>query len=247
MKAEDLYNNSFYENRDKATAYAAKTILRVVMHSCPELGIIRSAVDIGCGVGTWLNQLHAICGTDDIWGYDGDYVNKDLLVIPRDHFIPYDLRKGIPHDRRYDIAISMEVAEHLPPSRADSFVEDLCALSDSVLFSAATLYQGGSGHVNEQRLNYWVDRFSKRGYGPLDIVRTEIWNDDRIPAWYKQNTLLFRKSDKDKSEYASVRDLIHPDIFEEKMRNMERYNRKPYFRFYFKMQRIGRKIKRLFK
>ena len=240
---KQVYGSSFYENRDRKTAYAAERILQLVLDSCPDLSPVQSAVDVGCGTGTWLRQLSVLCGTEDIWGIDADYVNRDLLVIPPDHFIPRDLEERLPHTRRYDLAISMEVAEHLPASRADSFVEDLCALSDTVLFSAATVFQGGTHHLNEQRLSYWIAKFSEHGFEPFDIIRSQIWDDAGIPAWYRQNAVLFRKSPKERSEYRRVPDLIHPDIFEEKMRMMEHYARKPYFRMYFKLRGIVRRIR----
>lgn len=57
-------------------------------------------------------------------------------------------------NRRFDLAMTIEVAEHLTPVRADSFVEDLTRLSDVVLFSAAIPAQGGINHVNEQWQSY---------------------------------------------------------------------------------------------
>jgi hypothetical protein len=47
--------------------------------------------------------------------------------------------------------MSLEVAEHLKPDRAGSFVADLCSASDVVLFSSALPGQDGDGHQNEQR------------------------------------------------------------------------------------------------
>ena len=93
--------------------------------------------------------------------------------------------------RRYDLAISIEVAEHIEPGNAEEFVRLLTGLSDTVLFSAAIPGQGGTGHVNEQWPEYWAALFRASGYGAMDCLRTKIWDDAQIPFWYRQNCLIF--------------------------------------------------------
>lgn len=53
-------------------------------------------------------------------GIDGDYVNRDLLRITKDCFEAWDLGKRITMDRKFDLVVFMEVAEHLLPSRSES-------------------------------------------------------------------------------------------------------------------------------
>jgi hypothetical protein len=50
--------------------------------------------------------------------------------------------------RRADVVVSTEVAEHLPKPFAETFVEYLCRLADSVVMTAATPGQSGTDHVN---------------------------------------------------------------------------------------------------
>lgn len=80
---------------------------------------------------------------------DGDYVPNEMLFISSKAFIPTDLSKRILIKKRFDIVSTLEVAEHLPKERGESFVEDLTRLSDVILFSAAIPGQGGTNHVNE--------------------------------------------------------------------------------------------------
>ena len=54
--------------------------------------------------------------------------------------------------RKFDLVQSLEVGEHLPKSAADTFVETLVKHGDVVLFSAASVGQGGHDHINEQPL-----------------------------------------------------------------------------------------------
>ena len=151
---------------------------------------VASAIDVGCGVGTWLAALREH-GVVDVQGLDGPWVSESQLVIPPERFRRADLSQPLDLGRRYELAISLEVAEHLPAGRADGFVADLTSLADFVLFSAAVPGQGGRGHVNEQWAEYWAERFARHGYVACDVVRPALWHDDSIAYWYRQNVLLY--------------------------------------------------------
>ncbi|ANQ84485.1 hypothetical protein dqs_1437 [Azoarcus olearius] len=184
------YSQAFYADRHAKTVHSAHTILSIVLQRIPQ---VSSAVDLGCGVGTWLSVLQEK-GVKDVQGLDGNWVDQNLLAIPRASFKQVDLANGdIRLPRRYDLAISLEVAEHLPETRARDFVASLTALSDFVLFSAAVPFQGGINHVNEQWQHYWAALFAERGYAVHDIVRARIWDDSLIPFWYRQNILLYSR------------------------------------------------------
>ncbi len=186
------YKDRFYGDRDARTAHAANTILALTLDLVPP---VRSAIDVGCGVGTWLSVLRER-GVATVRGLDGAWVSRDLLVIPRDCFLAVDLNEPIPEQGRFDLAISLEAAEHLPPERAATFVGSMADLSDVVLFSAAIPHQGGKHHVNEQWQDYWAGLFAARGYAVLDTIRPRIWNDDEIAFWYRQNVLLYVKEER---------------------------------------------------
>ena len=146
-------------------------------------------IDIGCGTGTWL-QAFAELGCD-IWGVDGSYVPRDQLEIPEARFIERDLRAPLDLSGTWDLAVSLEVAEHLPPASARTFVCGLARLAPVVLFSAAIPGQGGHHHVNEQWPSYWVALFAEQGMAPIDCVRPLVWEDARVKWYYAQNSLLF--------------------------------------------------------
>lgn len=184
MKAYESY---FYSNRYERTAQAAGRILDLVL---PRLPPVRSALDVGCGVGAWLAVLREK-GVAEVAGIDGSWVDEKLLKIPADKFRRADLSAPLKLERRFDLAISLEVAEHLPPERAEGFVGELTGAADFVLFSAAIPFQGGYGHVNEQWQSYWAERFARRGFAVRDWIRPRLWADAAIPVWYRENLLLF--------------------------------------------------------
>lgn len=159
-------------------------------------GKVNSVVDVGCGLGGWLRVFEEM-GTEKILGIDLKVPEK--LVISEVDFISKDLEEPIKLNERFDLALSLEVAEHLSKNRAESFIDDLTGLSDKVLFSAAIPLQGGRDHINEQFPDYWIDKFEKRNYAVIDF-RDEIRWFFYPCWWYAQNMLLFVKKGTDKFE-----------------------------------------------
>ena len=141
-------------------------------------------------MGTWLSVFRD-CGVTDVLGVDGAYVETESLLIPADCFLARDLTAPIGLDRRFDLAMSLEVAEHLPPEVAVSFVGQLVDLSDIVLFSAAIPGQGGRNHINERWQSDWCRLFSAREYVPVDCLRHRFWKDPEVSAYYRQNMILY--------------------------------------------------------
>jgi hypothetical protein len=132
---------------------------------------------------------------DEILGVDGEYIDREILQIPQDCFQAVDLSKPFDLGRVFDLAISLEVAEHLPSESAPVFVESLTRAAPLVLFSAAIPFQGGVHHVNEQWPDKWAGLFRGHDYVPVDFLRKRIWRNDAVEFWYAQNTLLFARSD----------------------------------------------------
>ena len=210
-----------YQERDATTRVSAAKILAVVER---EFGPIDSAVDVGCGVGTFLSVLRET-GVKVTHGIDGPWVDKDLLEISVLDFEEVNLESPRPLDRKYDLAICLEVAEHLSSSSAEIIVAFLVECSNLVLFSAAIPEQGGEGHQNEQWQSYWVQMFNERGYVARDAVRPEIWNDPDVLYWYKQNTLVFVRG-KDGVSLSETKnwivDVVHPDAYLAKLASRRR-------------------------
>ncbi|MEO8047509.1 MAG: polysaccharide deacetylase family protein, partial [Nitrospirota bacterium] len=134
-------------------------------------------------------------GIADCLGLDGDYVNTDKLEISLEQFQPFALDTPLKLDRTFDLVVSLEVAEHLPPESARTFIASLTDLGSVVLFSAAIPLQGGTNHVNEQWPSYWAQLFQERDYLAIDCLRKKIWNNEHVEPWYAQNILVFVRRD----------------------------------------------------
>jgi hypothetical protein len=209
------YREDFYNSLDDAAAPSARIILPMLLQHVS----VTSAVDIGCGDGGWLAVLHEY-GVADILGVDGPWHSGQSLKIPSDSFQRVPLDNPLQLRRCFDLAMSLEVAEHLPPDRATDFVAELTGLAPVVLFSAAIPGQGGFNHFNEQWPAYWAELFAAHDYVAIDLFRPAIWNDARIAWWYKQNILLYVKRDRLDAmpglhaavrKSADILPLIHPE------------------------------------
>lgn len=179
------YDTKFFDFIERqARSSAARIVPHVVRLVEPS-----SVVDVGCGRGAWLAEFERM-GITDATGIDGDWVQEAEILFRYGHLVHHDLGKSLGLERRFDLVVSLETAEHLPPSRGPGFVADLVTLGDVVLFSAALPRQGGVGHVNEQWPDYWAELFREHDYLPIDCVGWQFWNDPDVAYFYAQNMFL---------------------------------------------------------
>lgn len=203
------YTAEFY--RELAVAQeSARDVLPIVFECIKPLSVI----DIGCGTGHWLVAAREL-GVKEILGVDGAWVDKAELAIPAENFIAKDLTAALNLRRRFDLALSFEVGEHLPESAARTFVQSLCAASDVVAFSAAIPGQGGRHHLNEQWPSYWANLFRELEYDCFDYLRPRIWDNPRVEWYYAQNSLIFVRSGVAHpfGEPVSPMPLVHPVLW----------------------------------
>jgi SAM-dependent methyltransferase len=147
-------------------------------------------LDVGCGDGRWLACFQSY-GVISICGVDGARTDRSRLLIPQHDFMVQDLSKPFDLSQRFDVAISLEVAEHVASEHSMQFIENLTKHSDIVLFGAAIPFQGGFRHINERWQSYWASLFDSQGYQCFDPFRSQIWQREDVSVWYRQNMLLY--------------------------------------------------------
>jgi len=200
-----IYGRSFYQARHANTRYAAEHILSLVLERLPP---VSSAVDVGCGVGTWVPCLISR-GVSDVQGIEG----RVSVLVPAHNAAP---------------TVATAVRSMLTQSWTNLeivVIDDgsTDATADIVIFSAAVPFQGGKHHVNEQWPEYWVQLFARQTYRCFDWIRPLIWNDQEIPVWYRQNILIFvaERRISDLRPMVSMPPMplavIHPEIYTMKL------------------------------
>lgn len=217
-KPSHIYTNKFFEERQTQAWQNASRIVPKVL----EVIQPGSVIDVGCGTGEFL-AVFKEHGIENILGIDGAYVDRNLLTISQENFIPFDLNQPFTLDHTFDLVICLEVAEHLKPESAEGFIASLTSLASIILFSAAIPYQGGTNHLNEQWPEYWADLFKQHNFVPIDALRRSIWHDREITFPYRQNILFFctkeagaaneNFSQAYKATNPDALSIVHPDLY----------------------------------
>jgi hypothetical protein len=180
------YGKEFYERVEERTRESA----RKCVPTLNDLFRPSSVVDVGCGRGYWLKEF-LTCGVDDIQGIEGHHLQPEDSVIPPQALMRHDLSKPLEPFRNFDLALCLEVAEHLPERSADTLVKLLVGLAPVIIFSAAIPGQGGVNHINERWPWYWRDKFAMAGYLRFDPLRLRFWRDPEVAEYYRQNMVVY--------------------------------------------------------
>jgi cyclopropane fatty-acyl-phospholipid synthase-like methyltransferase len=211
------YDAEFFDELQDGSLASARVVVPLLL----QLISPKSVVDIGCGQGAWLRAFleNGIC---DVLGMDGSYVRRSNLVIPEDKFREVDLTGRYEINRNFDLAVCVEVAEHLLPSAGRYLVKTITERAAAALFSAAVPGQRGTSHINEQWPEYWRAIFFEHGFVRLDPIRRRIYGDSSVDWWYRQNLFLYvRESSistspslQEEVEHAGKNEMevIHADI-----------------------------------
>lgn len=189
----EIYNANYYENYvEGAAVRSAPTIAKsIISEYDPKL-----VIDVGCGTGALLAALRDLgC---EVFGLE---YSRAAIAFCRERQInvrEFDLEKdNFNENHKFDVAVSTEVAEHLPERTADRYIKLLSSLADVVVFTAAPPGQPGKDHVNLQPKSYWISKFNRHGFTHLEDVSRK-WSDSwkasgNVENWYIQNLMIFRK------------------------------------------------------
>jgi Methyltransferase domain len=201
------YDHMFDHMHDVGTRASALATLSMILSA----NVPRSLLDVGCGRGAWLRAAIDL-GVGDIAGIDGADVPQEILRVDKANIKFCDLSKPFDLGRRFDVALCLEVAEHLPEESSQSLVSSIVAHSDTILFSAACPGQAGQHHINCQWPTYWQSLFNEQGYVCDDTLRWRIWDDVRINPWYRQNIFQAHRDLKNAGRETRLKSVIHPDL-----------------------------------
>lgn len=212
MTKSTPYDSSFFSQQYSGSLRSARNVAPIITAL---YGVPRSVVDVGGGLMPWLEALGEV-GASELYGLDS--VPEDMLPASKfsRRYQEIDLNLSFTLPSSFDLALCLEVGEHLAPSSADNLVRSLASLSSIIVFSAAVPGQGGTGHINEQWQSWWASKFQRAGFWADTRLRDQIWDNESVNWWYRQNTIVYQRySGKapNTPQRAPFLDVVHPGLY----------------------------------
>jgi hypothetical protein len=105
-------------------------------------------------------------------------------------------------NREYDLAVCMEVAEHISEKYASDLVKIISRSSSKYIWwTAAQPGQGGTGHINLKPLHYWSNLFEevsdfKPDWELTYKIKQEMLKNHALVLgypWFRDNCLIMVK------------------------------------------------------
>lgn len=153
----------------------------------------KRVIEFGCGNGELAKELAK--RNIEVIAIDG-YSKPNYEGYTLVKFFPLDMNNSAATEKllseitgKFDVAISLEVAEHLDPAISGSLVKWMTNLSNAVVFSAAVPKQDGDGHINCRTHMEWYNFFAANGFEIVDTIRHQLRDHDKVGLWYKLNAI----------------------------------------------------------
>ena len=200
---DEIYDKEYYTNIvDPWMATSCDTIAGSIVSMFSP----KSAIDVGCGTGLLVLALkeRGVC----CHGLEYSETAIDICRLRGLEVTKFDLEHdSLPSGYRADIAVSTEIAEHLPESCAHRFVDTVCNMADMILITAAqpSPSYAGTDHVNEQPKEYWIAKFEARGFRYEKELASQLranWKAQNVAAFFFENLMVFRSKRKGSQECA---------------------------------------------
>ena len=149
-----------------------------------------TALDIGCGPGTYVRALRAV-------GIEATGIDTDDRVVGKAHLQQKSL---FDLEHQSELVICLEVAEHIDPMQSQAVAQSVAAAvapGGTLIWSAAQPGQGGTGHINCQSKDYWTEQLQAAG-----LERDEETEQGLLAytesgyhmGWFRQNAMVLFKS-----------------------------------------------------
>lgn len=189
-----LYSKDFFSQRCKDTRQWEKKVGNYFVKKLK----IKSVVDFGCSIGSFLEG--AIEAGASVKGFEYAYESAKEY-IPK-HMLPF-IEKGnagqLINCGSYDLAMSIEVAEHILPEESENFIHNLTnSAKKFILLTAAPLSQTGSLHINLKPYEFWINNITSQGWthdvNIVNEMREEIPKIASTPKHLRRNLMIFQKS-----------------------------------------------------
>ena len=176
---DSTYNKTFYDsfcgedysNTEVWTAFFGNVADKIIEIFSP-----KTVLDAGCATGYLVSALRD--RGVEAWGFD---ISSYAISSAKEEIQPYlnvqSLTDPLPSHfpNRFDLAVTIEVLEHMFPEEGSEAIAKLCSYSDTVIFSSTPSDINNRTHVNVQQSEYWAKEFSKNSFfrnlmQPMDFI-----------------------------------------------------------------------------
>jgi SAM-dependent methyltransferase len=183
------YSSSYFEEAVFDTDY--QKIAECILH----LYSPKRVIDVGCGPGK-LSQRFAEAGIEvtAVDGFASPAFTHANISFTRVDLNSRDALMRLEQMGPFDLAVCLEVAEHLAPSVSSTLISVLTKLAPVVVFSAAVPEQGGHGHINLKSRELWHQEFVNNRFHCADRVRVLLRGEATVAAWYRLNIVDYVRS-----------------------------------------------------
>lgn len=123
----------------------------------------RRVLDAGCAKGFLVEALWE--RGVEAWGIDiSEYAIGEVRMDMR----PYCRQASLtePIEGRFDLAVCIEVLEHIPAAESRLVIENLTNAADTILFSSTSTDFNEPTHVNVRPTIVWLREFAEAGFAP---------------------------------------------------------------------------------
>jgi 2-polyprenyl-3-methyl-5-hydroxy-6-metoxy-1,4-benzoquinol methylase len=168
---DSMYESSYY-NSDSSTGHpdnkVAKDIYNYMQNIYKTLfgDNFKTILELGTGGGEFTYQF--VNNGLDVVAVEGTIEGVKHLKsigVPNNNIIHSDIKFLKPVNKKFDIAMCTEVAEHIEPWFASKIVENCIIHSDVVWFSAADINRPAHyHHMNEVGIEAWDNIFAHMGF-----------------------------------------------------------------------------------
>jgi SAM-dependent methyltransferase len=190
---DKLYDAKYFRFVERTTARSAKAISSSIVQSLHP----SSLIDVGCGTGVLIECLQE--QGVQVKGLELAEAALNLCRERRLDVIKFDVctDRLPPEFAHADVAVSMSVGHQLSEAFADRYVDVLCQIAPTVVFSSATPGRGDRKPLNEQPHQYCIDKFAEREYR-FDESLSKQWRHDwkaqKAAPWFQQDVMIFYKN-----------------------------------------------------
>jgi 2-polyprenyl-3-methyl-5-hydroxy-6-metoxy-1,4-benzoquinol methylase len=182
-----VYDADFFLEGNQSKTDSADKVARIIT----EIFSFSSVFDIGCGMGIFSEPFLRL--GKDVLGCD---LSVDGLALSSKEFTVFqaDVTKPIRLNRKYDLVLCFEVAEHIPKKYSRQLVENCAANGKQIIFTAAPPGQPGIGHINGQPYEFWINLFAEKNFifqrELTERVRHQM-KQEQVVHWIANNFMYF--------------------------------------------------------